>query len=126
MKKVASLLFVLLLGACTMAGPQTFPTGPAQDAAMIMAGATGLRPLDPPAHYAAEGLALEAAGRITYSYVSRAQAERTCNGSGACSYRGIANCRITISTHYDAAFRAAMINHERAHCAGWPANHPPY
>lgn len=125
MNKVASLLLVVLLGACTAGGQQAYPTGPAQDAAMIMAGASGMRPLDPPARYAAEGLALEAAGRITYSYVSRDRAERTCNGSGACSFRGIVNCRITISTHYDPGFRAAMINHERAHCAGWPASHPP-
>lgn len=126
MKIAATLLSLIVLAGCTMAGPQQYPAGPAQNAAMILAGVSELRVLDPPARYAAQGLALETAGRIDYALVSQAEAARICNGSGACSFRRIAGrCRITLSTHYEAAMRAAMINHERAHCAGWPANHPP-
>jgi hypothetical protein len=84
-----------------------------------------LQVLAPPVRYASAGLALDQAGRIDYVWVSRDEALRICNGSGACTYiRFFGSCRITISTHYSGDFLAAMINHERAHCAGWPASHP--
>ena len=81
--------------------------------------------LAPPEPYASEGLALDRAGRVSYRWVSQEEAREICNGSGACTFRQLGgSCRITISTHYDQAFRGAMIAHELAHCAGWPADHP--
>ena len=121
MKRWLAPLFVLsvLLSACSPAGNvATFAEAQAL-------GATTAFPLAPPARYAAAGLAMEQRGRVDYVFVSPEQAHRTCNGSGACTYRRFDNsCRITISTEYTGAFLAAMMAHERAHCAGWPANHP--
>ncbi|MCW5716358.1 MAG: hypothetical protein KIS68_00855 [Bauldia sp.] len=82
-------------------------------------------PLAPPARYAAAGLAMEQRGRIDYVFVTPAAARQACNGSGACIWRRFDNsCRVTISTEYTGDFLVAMMAHERAHCAGWPASHP--
>lgn len=121
MKRWLAPLFILsaLLSACS-------PTQNLATFAEAQAmGATTAFPLAPPARYAAAGLAMEQRGRVDYVFVSPDQARRTCNGSGACTYRRFDNsCRITISTEYTGDFLAAMMVHERAHCAGWPANHP--
>ncbi len=93
--------------------------------AMLPGESLSLQVLPPPARYAQAVLALEAAGKIEIVPVAPAVARDTCNGSGACSYIGLFHfCRITISTEYTGEARAALLDHERAHCAGWPKSHP--
>ena len=126
MKRIALVLAAALAAGCTatpaMVGGVPIAAGvPIVGEAPIEAGQV----LTPPARFAAAGDALEAAGRIDYVFVSRAEAEATCRGSGACAYRRLAgSCRITVADDYTPEFLAAMLAHERAHCAGWPANHP--
>ncbi|MCC6736079.1 MAG: hypothetical protein IT534_08110 [Bauldia sp.] len=114
-------LAALALAACAPMATQNLATAE-QVAAM---GGVAAFPLAPPARYAAAGLAMEQGGRVDYVFVSPAAARQECEGSGACIWRRFDNsCRITISTEYSGDFLAAMMAHERAHCAGWPANHP--
>ncbi len=115
MKRLSLLAMAALLAGCT--------TSNVVDANLLVG--YSFQVLAPPEPYASEGLALDRAGRVTYRWVSEAEARDVCNGSGACTYRQLGgSCRITISTHYDGAIREAMIAHELGHCAGWPANHP--
>ncbi|MGV8839998.1 MAG: hypothetical protein ACWA6X_06795 [Bauldia sp.] len=122
-RRLAPVFAIAALGlaACSPIATQTV----ASSAAVAALGGVGAFPLSPPARYAAAGLAMEQRGRIDYVFVDPATARRTCEGSGACIWRRIDNsCRVTISTEYAGDFLAAMMAHERAHCAGWPAGHP--
>lgn len=93
--------------------------------AMFPGETLSLQVVAPPARYATAAAALEAEGKIEIVPVAPQEARATCNGSGACSYIGLFHfCRITISTEYAGDTRAALLAHERAHCAGWPKSHP--
>ena len=126
MKRIAVLLAAMLVAGCTST-PVAVGNVPIAGGVPIV-GAVPIEAaqvLAPPARFAAAGDALEAAGRIDYVFVSRAEAEATCRGSGACTYRRLGgSCRITVANDYTPEFLAATLAHERAHCAGWPANHP--
>ena len=85
-----------------------------------------LRVLAPPERYAAAGQAMHDAGLIVYREVTFADAQLVCGGSSACiRFRLDGTCLVTLSNHHEPDFRQALIDHERAHCAGWPADHPP-
>ena len=126
MKRITLLLAAALAAGCT-ATPAMVGGVPVAGGVPIV-GAVPIEAaqvLAPPARFGAAGDALEAAGRIDYVFVSRAQAEATCRGSGACTYRRLGgSCRITVANDYAPDFLAATLAHERAHCGGWPANHP--
>lgn len=126
MKRIAELVAALFVAGCTstpvVVGDVPIAGGVVIRGAVPIAAA---QVLAPPARFAAAGDAVEAAGRIDYVFVTRAEAERTCRGSGACTYRRLGgSCRITVADDYAPDFLAATLAHERAHCAGWPANHP--
>ena len=63
---------------------------------------------------------------------SPAEVDRICRAIGAhsransrivaCAPIGKARCAIVIPKNHPQ--KAALIRHERAHCNGWPANHP--
>jgi hypothetical protein len=93
--------------------------------AMVAGETLSVQVLPPPARFAEAGLALDEAGKIEIVPVPPDTARRICNGAGACSYLRLLHfCRITISTEYSGEMRRALIEHERAHCAGWPKSHP--
>ena len=126
MKRIGALLAAILAAGCT--GTPLAIGGVPIAGGVPIVGAVPIeaaRVLAPPARYAAAALALEAARRIDYFHVSRAEAERICRGSGACTYRRFGgSCRITVADDYAPDFLAATLEHERAHCVGWPASHP--
>src|SRR5688500_17956267 len=126
MKRIVLLLAAALVAGC-MSPPLVVGELPIVGGVPVAGGIPieAIQVLPPPARYAAAALALEAAGRIDYVYVSRADAQRICRGSGACAHRRLGgSCRITVADDYAPDFLAATLEHERAHCAGWPANHP--
>lgn len=44
----------------------------------------------------------------------------------ACTWPDPSNCRILIADNLSAELSEAVLIHERAHCFGWPGDHPSY
>lgn len=71
-------------------------------------------------------------GKLTIEVVSLAQLVATCSSASwaslGCAFPGKDKCHIKLLD--EAAIRAAgwtvelMLRHERAHCNGWPGDHP--
>lgn len=61
--------------------------------------------------------------KMRMRYESTAQLMARCGG-WACAYPWMRPCTVFLPNDQDRSTVANLLRHERAHCAGWPNNHP--